>query len=322
MKRLYTYSDFVHNIIKESQDINSNMEVFALNEIKVPDITWTPEETNSMSLLDKKGVYDALEKKFFQRIDIILTGKVNLFDPTQLAGPNGYLAQEMGNTMYTLLNNEKQTIKTYTYQQISEKIKSYWKKFFDTLEFSEDLNSRYEAFKNDAKFIKYCKLKYKTPYEFIKSVYDSGISSEHDYDNSVTKEYMDEGIFNPKKTDNTWVQKTNVLLTSSNSEINSSEYKDWMKKIESWKDVNENIQKWSGLKKELENEFTRLYSHFHMWVFANMIMSGGPIASSQSQSTSSTTSPKRRSSASVVTSTTRERRTVDRASVGQTISDL
>jgi hypothetical protein len=297
------------------------MEVFALNEMLVPNITWTPEETNSMSKLDTLNVYDALEKKFFQRIDIILKGDVKLFDPTQIAGPNGYYAQEMGKTMYELVDNKQQTIEKYTYQKISDKIKYYWKKFFNTLKFSDDLSYRYEAFKNDAKFIKHCKLNNKTPYEFIKFVYDSDKILEYPNANTKTKEYIKEGIFSPKNTNNSWVQKTNQLLNNSNSEIISSKYKDLMQKIESWKD-DEKDQKWVNLKKDLEDEFIRLYRHFHMWVFANMIMSGGPIASSQSQSTSSSTSTKLKSSTSSVTTPTRERRIVDRAVIGQTISDL
>ena len=290
MKRLYTYPDFVHNSIKESQDINNNMEVFALNEMQT---NWNTDETKSMYDITKENIYQKLKDKFEQRIDIILTGADNLFSSSMSGGFSSYYDLEM----------KKKIDGKSTYKEISEKIKKVWNdKIFKKLNFTDDLNEEYNTLKNSKRNDIINDEIYKNSYNIVASAYES-TSWEN---TALDRILLQTSPIYKTKTDNIF----------SESGINSDEeYNSILKKLKIVK-ISDGKFPWEYLDAKLKSEFFEYYRHYHFWLFANLIMKG------TSTSTSSTTSTKVKSSTSSVTTPTRERRIVDRAVVGQTISDL
>lgn len=299
MKRLYTYPDFVHNSIKESQDINNNMEVFVLNEMQTE---WTNEETKSMYDITKDNIYQKLKEKFFQRIDIILTSDKDLYSASKVSGIGTYYQSKMSETLYN--SNKK-------YGDYSNIIKNDWQtKVFNKLT-SFSPNGQLQG-----------------AYDYLKKLgkikFDATLNIKNAYD-VVLEAYGKNAIIATNLTD-----PAKTLITAYLS-VYSSFYKDHTDNIFRDTDIDNNnyIEDFTkkimspdkkfplkNFHKVIKKEFFEYYRHYHFWLFANLIMKG------TSTSTSSTTSTKRKSSASSVITPTRERRIVDRAVIGQTISDL
>ena len=298
MKRLYTYSDFVHNSIKESQDINSNMEVFALNEMQP---SWTPEETKSMYGITKDNIYQMLKEKFFQRIDIILVGDDDLFT----------------GTLYNL-EMDKDILQTKSYKftrkEVSDKIKKVWKeKIFLILNFNY-FNEGYDAFKNLGKIDFGDDIK--NSWKIVEFAYPPNGDWTTKIKNSQTSSLLNTYLSTSKS-----IYKDVTDSIYENSGIKSDqEYTDILKKLK--KAESSGTFPWKDLDAKLKFEFFEYYRHYHFWLFANLIMSG------KLQSTASTTasSSKTKSSSGSTTSTTsspkRERLNVDRNAVGERFSGL
>lgn len=296
MKRLYTYPDFVHNSIKESQDINNNMEVFALNEMQTD---WTTDETKPMYDITKDNIYQKLKDKFEQRIDIILTGDDKLFSSSMSGGFSSYYDVEM----------KKKIDGKSTYKEISEKIKKVWDdKIFKKLNFTDDLKEEHNTLKNTKRNDIINDEIYKSSYNIVASAYESTSWGNTALDRILL-------ITSP-------FYKTKTDIIFSESGINSDEeYNSILKKLKIVK-ISDGTFPWEYLDAKLKSEFFEYYRHYHFWLFANLIMSGKP------QSTASTTdsSYKTKSSSGSTTSTTRspkrERLNVDRNAVGERFSGL
>jgi hypothetical protein len=268
------------------------MEVFALNEMQTK---WTLEETKSMYEITKDNIYKRLKDKFEQRIDIILTGEEDLFSVSKPGGFGSYYDSEMA----------KKIVGKSTYKEISDKIKKVWNdKILSRLYFTPDLQSAYDEFKKIGKIPFGDEIK--NSWDLVNSALEDG-SEWTGKGSPYLNEYLSlKSTFYKTKTEN--------LLTQSGID-SDQEYMDIFKKLSSVKNKsNEFPFKNKDLK--LKSEFFEYYRHYHFWLFANLIMNG------KTNTVLSSTSTKPKSSTSSVTTPTRERRTVDRVSVGQTISDL
>jgi hypothetical protein len=285
------------------------MEVFALNEMQT---NWTTDETKSMYDITKDNIYQKLKDKFEQRIDIILTSDEDLHDASKAIGIGTNYQSKMSKT----LHNDK------TYGDYSNIIKNDWqtKVFSKLTSFSPNyqLQAAYTEIQKLGKIKFNATLNIKNAYDLQKRAYDrDAADAELEAGNriwtnltgpamSLISKFLN--IYDPDK-----FYQTHTDKVFEETGIDKNNYiKDFTKNIMS-------PDKSFPLKdfhKVIKKEFFEYYRHYHFWLFANLIMKG------TSTSTSSTTSTKRKSSASSVTTPTRERRIVDRAVIGQTISDL
>lgn len=310
MKRLYTYPDFVHNSIKESQDINNNLEVFVLNEMQTD---WTIDETKSMYDITKDNIYQKLKEKFFQRIDIILTSKDDLYSTSKTSGIGTYYQSKMSEKLYNL---------NKTYGDYSNIIKNDWqtKVFSKLTSFSPNpqLRAAYIDIQKLGKIKFDATLNIKNAYDLQKRAYDKDAAdADLEDDNHLCSKLTGPELtliskfLNIDDPDHFYKVHTDKLLEETGID-NNNYIEDFTKKIMS------PDQKFplKNFHKVIKKEFYEYYRHYHFWLFANLIMSG------TSTNNSYTTSTKQKSSASSVTTPTRERRIVDRAVIGQTISDL
>ena len=312
MKRLYTYPDFVHNSIKESQDINNNMEVFALNEMQKD---WNTDETKSMYDITKDNIYQKFKEKFFQRIDIILTSDEDLHDASKAIGLGTNYQSKMSETLYNLK----------TYGDYSNIIKNDWqtKVFSQLTSFSPNsqLQAAYTEIQKLGKIKFDATLNIKNAYDLQKRAYDldaadAKLKADISIWNNLTEPalYLILKFLNIYDTDKFY--KTHTDKVFEDTGIDKNNYIADFKHITTKDKDGKQEFPFRNFHKVIKEEFFEYYRHYHFWLFANLIMKG------TSTSTSSTTSTKRKSSASSVTTPTRERRIVDRAVIGQTISDL
>jgi len=303
MKRLYTYTDFIQNTTNENVNhFDESNRDFVLNEMQP---SWTPEETKSMYEITKDNIYQKLKDKFFQRIDIILTGDEDLFSSSKSGAFGSYYDSEMA----------KKIDGKSTYKEISDKIKKVWNdKILSRLNFTSDLQSAYDTLKN-TKRNEFLGDSFKNSYELVgkSGAYNTNAWSENSNIAKVLNIVLwQESSFYKTKTDSIF----------SESGINSDqEYNSILKKLKDVK-ISDGTFPWKDLDAKLKFEFFEYYRHYHFWLFANLIMSGKP------QSTASTTAPssKTKSSSGSTTSTTsspkRERLNVDRNAVGERFSGL
>jgi hypothetical protein len=296
MKRLYTYTDFIQKTTNENVNhFDESNRDFVLNEMQP---SWTPEETKSMYEITKENIYQKLKDKFFQRIDIILTGDEDLFSSSKSGAFGSYYDSEMA----------KKIDGKSTYKEISDKIKKVWNdKILSRLNFTSDLQSGYDTLKN-SKRNELISAEYKNSYDIVNASYNPASWSNNTLDTILWQE----SSFYKTKTDSIF----------SESGINSDqEYNSILKKLKDVK-ISDGTFPWKDLDAKLKFEFFEYYRHYHFWLFANLIMSGKP------QSTASTTAPisKTKSSSGSTTSTTsspkRERLNVDRNAVGERFSGL
>ena len=301
MKRLYTYPDFVHNSIKESQDINNNMEVFALNEMQT---NWTTDETKSMYDITKDNIYQMFKEKFFQRIDLILTSDTDLYSTIKPGGTDTYYQYKMSQPLF----------KDKTYGDYSKIIKTDWetKVFSKLMSLNSQLSEAYKKLEELGKIKFKATLNIKNAYDLTKIAYGSNTQIiENDLEPALTliKQFLSKSETNDWYKDN-----TNIIFKETG--IDKNNYIEDFKRITKKDKDGKQEFPFRNFHKVIKEEFLEYYRHYHFWLFANLIMKG------TSTSTSSTTSTKVKSSTSSVTTPTRERRIVDRAVIGQTISDL
>jgi hypothetical protein len=298
MKRLYTYTDFIQKTTNENVNhFDESNRDFVLNEMQP---SWTPEETKSMYEITKENIYQKLKDKFFQRIDIILTGDEDLFSSSKSGAFGSYYDSEMA----------KKIDGKSTYKEISDKIKKVWNdKILSRLNFTSDLQSGYDTIKN-SKRNDLISDGFKNSYDIVIGAYESTTWGEG-------RKVLDTLLWQKSP-----FYKTKTDSIFSESGINSDqEYNSILKKLKDVK-ISDGTFPWKDLDAKLKFEFFEYYRHYHFWLFANLIMSGKP------QSTASTTAPssKTKSSSSSTTSTTsspkRERLNVDRNAVGERFSGL
>jgi hypothetical protein len=300
MKRLYTYTDFIQKTTNENVNhFDESNRDFVLNEMQP---SWTPEETKSMYEITKENIYQKLKDKFFQRIDIILTGDEDLFSSSKSGGFGSYYDSEMA----------KKIDGKSTYKEISDKIKKVWNdKILSRLNFTSDLQSGYDTLKNSKRNDLFSD-GHKNSYDIVNGAYNSTTWGKSTEGMKVLDTLLwKESPFYKTKTDSIF----------SESGINSdTEYRGILNHLKTVEWNGEHLLK--DLDAKLKFEFFEYYRHYHFWLFANLIMSGKP------QSTASTTAPssKTKSSSGSTTSTTsspkRERLNVDRNAVGERFSGL
>lgn len=304
MKKLYTYKDFINNNVNESFDeIHNNIEDLLLNEIQS---NWSSEETKSMYDLTKDNVYEKLKGKFFNRIDIILTKDENLFDPTKIAPFGNYYDWKMNHTLD----------KKNKYKDLSKIIKDTWGKIFEKLSFTEELQLAYDTFQKDGKFISYVKSKYKSSYEFLDNFVYKKDRVDFTSDNDKLNQKINNGYLNSYENKMFYQEKTNAILKTSI--LKDENYTNTIKMLKTIK--NDGVQVYPNIDADLENEFKLYYTHYHLWVFANIIMTGKSVTPSKTNVISKSGKPS--STQTTSTKPQRDRILVDRNRVGEELFGL
>lgn len=306
MKKLYTYKDFINNNVNESFDeIHNNIEDLLLNEIQS---NWSSEETKSMYDLTKDNVYEKLKEKFFNRIDIILTKDENLFDPNKISAYGNYYDEKMNITLDKKTNQK--------YKDVSKIIKDTWGKIFEKLSFTNELQSAYDTFKNDGKFISSVKSQYKSSYEFLDNYVYKNKREGINTDNEILKQKINDGFLNSYENSIFYKEKTNLIL--DNSILDDKNYTNTIKMLKEL--VKGNVQVYPNVDEDLKNEFKLYYTHYHLWVFANIIMTGKSVTASKTNVISKSVKPS--STQTTSTKPQRDRILVDRNRVGEELSGL